>query len=48
MLLALILSKQFTTHWPGVARSGDERPSLPAALVRRGTGLFIIPLLSRA
>ena len=47
-LLLLILSKQFTKRWPDVARSGDERSPLPAALVRRGTGLFIIPLLSRA
>jgi hypothetical protein len=32
MLLVLILSKQFTTHWPGVVRSGDERSALPAAV----------------
>ena len=32
--LLAILTKQFTTRWPDVARSGDERSPLPAALVR--------------
>ena len=41
MLLVLILTKQFTKRWPCVARSGDERSPLPAAVVRRRTGSLL-------
>ena len=34
-LLLLILNKQFTKRWHDVARSGDDRSALPAALVDR-------------
>jgi hypothetical protein len=41
-LLLLILSKQFTKRWPDVARSGDERSPLPAAVDGRRTGSVLV------
>ena len=38
MLLALILTRQFTKRWPDAARSGDERSALPVAVVLTRNG----------
>jgi len=40
MLLALILTRQFTKRWPDAARSGDERSALPGLGPSRGTARY--------